>query len=83
MKKKLSLSILSGVLAVGVLAACGDNNVENNDPGLNNDNGMNVENNDGMENDPMDENEGMNNEDPMDENEDMGNDMEDNNAANE
>ena len=47
MKKKMKLSILSGVLAVGVLAGCGTDNdnglieddmMDNNDPGMEQDN---------------------------------------------
>ncbi|MCE7792411.1 hypothetical protein K8O68_08280 [Salipaludibacillus sp. CUR1] len=59
MKKKLALTALSSVLALGVLAACGD--AENgNDPMMDDNNGgMNEEmNNDGMNNDGMDNNDG-------------------------
>ena len=54
MKKKLMLTALSSVLALGVLGACGDVNNEplNDDPMQENDGGMNDDmNNDGMDND--------------------------------
>ncbi|SES20080.1 hypothetical protein [Salipaludibacillus aurantiacus] len=63
MKKKLALTALSSVLALGVLAACGDGGENGNDPTMDNNGGMNEEmNNDGMENDGM-ENEEMDNND--------------------
>ena len=62
MKKRMMLSILSGVLAVGVLAGCGtdndnglieDNMMDNNDPGMeqNDDYGNNNVDNDFGNND--------------------------------
>jgi len=92
MKKKLMLTVLSSVLTLGILGACGDaENEPLNDPGINDNGGMDNEmNNDGM-NDGMDNemnnggmNDGMDNEmnndgmnDGMD-NDGMGNEEEDN-----
>jgi len=61
MKKKLMLTVLSSVLTLGILGACGDaENEPVNDPGINDNGGMNDDfNNGGVDNDMN--NDGMNN----------------------
>lgn len=61
MKKKLMLTVLSSVLTLGILGACGDaENEPVNDPGINDNGGMNDDfNNGGVDNEM---NNGMDNE---------------------
>ncbi|MFC4737813.1 hypothetical protein ACFO4L_14630 [Bacillus daqingensis] len=96
MKKKLSLSILTSVFAVGMLAACGGNDANNgleNDPAENNttpvEDNADVEDNmendpaeNNMEEDPAEENNAMNEEDNMEEDPAEDN-MEEDDAMNE
>ncbi|WP_416147731.1 hypothetical protein ACM26V_16020 [Salipaludibacillus sp. HK11] len=82
MKKKLMLTAMSSVMALGILGACGNaendpmNDPMNNDPAVPDNGGMNndLEGNNGMNND-MGENDGMNND--LGENDGMNNDMND------
>jgi hypothetical protein len=53
MKKKLMLTMMSSIFALGVLGACGDveNDPINNEPGINGNGGMNDDMNNDMNND--------------------------------